>query len=226
MAELQRRFWLGSQSPRRLALVGYLGLVWHTAVSDVDEDSITIPDPTANVLGRARLKGDALRQQLPLGTNDILLTADTTVALAGEMLNKPTDMAEARHMLRRLRGKWHEVYTAMVLYHGQGGEVVQEWVSTTAVLMRDYTDQEIETYLATGDHQDKAGAYAIQHPTFQPVHTLHGCYLAVMGLPICHLSQQLPQLGIPLPHLNQQQIKTAHQQYPCHTWADDLSMVR
>jgi predicted house-cleaning NTP pyrophosphatase (Maf/HAM1 superfamily) len=83
MAELPRRFWLGSQSPRRLALVGYLGVVWHTAVADVDEDSITIPDPAENVLGRARLKGDELRKQLALGTNDILLTADTTVVVGG-----------------------------------------------------------------------------------------------------------------------------------------------
>jgi septum formation protein len=67
----------------------------------------------------------------------------------------------------------------------------------TEVPMRDYSDQEIEAYVQTGDPLDKAGAYAIQHPDFQPVDDLSGCFASVMGLPVCHLVRSLRKLDIP-----------------------------
>lgn len=207
-------FWLGSQSPRRHQLVEYLGLRWHTAVADVDEDIIDIPDPKQNVLSRARLKGEALRQQLALGDDDFLVTADTTVALRNELLNKPATPAEAREMLRKLEGRWHQVHTGMVVYHGRGG-AVREDVCTTAVLMRPYNDKEIEAYIATGDPFDKAGGYAIQHPVFQPVAALLGCYLGVMGLSICRLKTLLGEMGVILHMCQHKTIEDAHQEYPC-----------
>ncbi len=214
MLKKQRTFWLGSQSPRRHQLVGYLGLTWYTAVAEVDEDIIDIPDPAQNVLARARLKGEALRQQLPLGEDDFLVTADTTVALRNELLNKPATAGEAREMLHRLQGRWHQVHTGMVVYHGRGG-AVREDICTTDVLMRSYTDEEIEAYIATGDPFDKAGGYAIQHPVFQPVAGLTGCYLGVMGLSICRLGSLLKAMGVLLPMYQYEAIKTAHQEYPC-----------
>lgn len=208
-----KKLWLGSQSPRRLALVGLVGQTWHTAVADVDEDVIDDPDPVQNVLARAKLKGAVLRQQI--GPNDVLLTADTTVAIEGTMLNKPAGPVEARQMLRQLRGRWHEVHTGMVLYHGR--EVVSD-VSTTAVLMRPYSDDEIEAYIATGDPLDKAGAYAIQHPIFQPVARLEGCYLGVMGLSVCRLVPLLAGLGVDVSAVDLGEMRSAHVGYVCETW--------
>lgn len=215
MSPLQT-LWLGSQSPRRAHLLTFLGLTWHTAVAEVDEDIIQIPDPPQNVLARARLKGDSLRPQL--GDNDLLLTADTTVALGEDMLNKPDTPDAARAMLRRLRGQWHQVHTGMVLYHGRGGDVLTD-ISTTNVLMRDYSDDEIEAYVATGDPLDKAGSYAIQHPHFRPVARLEGCYLGVMGLSVCRLIPLLKKQGFNLSTADTDAIQTAHQHYPCHTWS-------
>lgn len=214
MVQNAQRFWLGSQSPRRQVLVGYVGLAWHTAVAEVDEDIIDTPDPGANVLARARLKGDALRRQLPLDEHDFLLTADTTVALQGEMLNKPAEANEAREMLQRLRGRWHQVHTGMVLYHGRGGAIYED-ICTTDVLMRPYSEADIEAYIATGDPFDKAGGYAIQHPVFQPVAELRGCYLGVMGLSVCRLRHILTEAAVPLPDYQAEAVAQAHDSYLC-----------
>lgn len=182
---------LGSMSPRRRALLALLGLPFVVQVADVDEDIITDPDPIRNVQQRAELKGRALAAVSP--PNALIIAADTTVALEGEMLNKPADSAEARQMLGRLRGRWHEVHTGMVLVQGEQCVAV---VDTTAVRMRDYSTAEIEAYIATGDPFDKAGAYAIQHPLFAPVAELQGCYLGVMGLSICQLRPLLAEFGL------------------------------
>ena len=182
---------LGSMSPRRRALLWLLGLPFVVQVADVDEDIITDPDPIRNVQQRAELKGRALAAVAP--PDSLIIAADTTVAIEGEMLNKPADAAEARQMLGRLRGRWHEVHTGMVLVQGERCVAV---VDTTAVRMRDYSTAEIEAYIATGDPFDKAGAYAIQHPLFAPVAELQGCYLGVMGLSICQLRPLLAEFGL------------------------------
>ncbi|MBK8431790.1 MAG: septum formation protein Maf [Chloroflexi bacterium] len=182
---------LGSMSPRRRALLALLGLPFVVQVADVDEDIITDPDPIRNVQQRAELKGRALAAVSP--PDALIIAADTTVAIEGEMLNKPADAAEARQMLGRLRGRWHEVHTGMVLVQGERCVAV---VDTTAVRMRDYSTAEIEAYIATGDPFDKAGAYAIQHPLFAPVAELQGCYLGVMGLSICQLRPLLAEFGL------------------------------
>jgi septum formation protein len=80
--------------------------------------------------------------------------------------------------------------------------------------MRDYTDEEIETYVASGDPMDKAGAYAIQHQGFHPVKELHGCYANVMGLPLCHLARNLRKLGF-LPPVNVPEQCQAALDYEC-----------
>ncbi len=80
--------------------------------------------------------------------------------------------------------------------------------------MRSYSDQEIIDYIATGDPLDKAGAYAIQHPQFQPVAQLEGCFLGVMGLSICHLLQLLSQMNVPM-IANMTLLNAAHQYYHC-----------
>ncbi len=80
--------------------------------------------------------------------------------------------------------------------------------------MRNYSDDEITAYIATGDPMDKAGAYAIQHPIFRPVKELTGCFTGVMGLSLCHLLQRLHQFGVPM-RAELAALREAHQQFPC-----------
>jgi MAF protein len=143
----------------------------------------------------------------------IIVAADTTVALEQQMLGKPKDKAEAAHMLTMLRGRTHEVYTGAVLLEVSSGRLIRG-VHTAVVTMRPYSDEEIATYVATGDPLDKAGAYAIQHPQFQPVSHLQGCYLGVMGLSVCQLIELLGQLSIQRAG-SSAAIQQAHRGYPC-----------
>ncbi len=186
---------LASASPRRRRLIALLGLPARQMTADVDEESVAIPDPARNVVETARLKAAAIARRLGPGTA-IIIAADTTVALDGEMLNKPVDAADARRMLHRLRGRIHQVHTGIVLWRTDTGAVITD-VATVDVPMRHYGDEEIETYVATGDPLDKAGAYAIQHPVFRPALALAGCYAAVVGLPLCHLARALWRWGVP-----------------------------
>jgi predicted house-cleaning NTP pyrophosphatase (Maf/HAM1 superfamily) len=98
-------------------------------------------------------------------------------------------------MLRRLRGRTHQVYTAVVALRPEDNALLSE-VVVTDVPMRQYSDDEILAYIDSGDPLDKAGAYAIQHAGFKPVEHLEGCYANVMGLPICHLSRMLAAFGV------------------------------
>ena len=127
--------------------------------------------------------------------NLIILASDTVVSLDGEPLGKPRDAADARSMLRRLRGRVHQVYTAITLIDLASDRSITD-LACSDVPMRNYTDEEIEVYIASGDPFDKAGAYAIQHTGFHPVENFAQCYANVMGLPLCHVVGALRQLGV------------------------------
>ena len=189
---------LASQSPRRRELLRLIGLPFECVAANVDESRITYPDPKVNVVETARLKADAIGDRFFNDSIDSglwIIAADTTVALDGVMLNKPIDEDDAATMLVALKNRSHEVHTGMVLYHPVTGRT-ETAVSSATVFMRNYSDTEIAAYITTGDPLDKAGAYAIQHPQFQPVSKLLGCYLGVMGLSICHLIQLMGRIGI------------------------------
>ena len=121
------------------------------------------------------------------------MAADTVVAIDGDILGKPRDTAHSAGMLYRLRGRMHQVFTGIAI---RKDSLLVTDLCTTNVPMRSYTDEEVTTYIATGDPLDKAGAYAIQHPEFHPVENLGGCYASVMGLPLCHLLRSLCQVGV------------------------------
>jgi predicted house-cleaning NTP pyrophosphatase (Maf/HAM1 superfamily) len=132
-----------------------------------------------------------------------MLTADTVVDLGGESLGKPGDAAEAQHMLERLRESEHLVHSGVALARPGSPPLVRR--VTTKIRMRPYTDAEIAAYVATGDPMDKAGAYAIQHPTFAPVEDVNVCYANVVGLPLCAVVRLLNTAGwridVDVPHL-------------------------
>jgi MAF protein len=118
------------------------------------------------------------------------------VVLGASQLGKPVDADEARSMLRALRARTHTVITAIALVTAR--TKVQGTVETP-VTMRDYSDAEIEAYIESGRPADKAGAYAVQDVDFSPVASLSGCYLNVVGLPLCEVQRGLRSLGLPFP---------------------------
>ena len=187
-------FILASQSPRRQSLIQLLGYPFSVMAADVDEASITDADPAVNVVKTAVFKATTIAQQIQ-SEDKIIIAADTTVALAGQMLGKPRDTTEATDMLQALRSQEHAVHTGFVLMNLRNGRQV-EGVATAVVTMRNYSDEEIAGYVASGDPMDKAGAYAIQHPAFMPVAHLDGCYTAVMGLPVCDLIIALDEMDV------------------------------
>lgn len=190
-------FILASASPRRQQLLGLLGCSFAVQAIEVDEDVITTPNPADNVRERALLKISHWHPADP--TRPVwVIAADTTVAVDGQMLNKPATPAEARAMLNQLCGRTHQVYTGLAVLHYPTGALFTA-VQATDVVMRSYSEAEIEAYIASGDPFDKAGAYAIQHPVFRPVARLDGCYFNVVGLPLCTLAQLLHQVQAPLP---------------------------
>ena len=119
--------------------------------------------------------------------------ADTVVVHQGRVLNKPKDAQEARDMLCSLRGDEHVVVTGIALV---SGDIERADHAVTRVTMREYSDGEMEGYIASGDCMDKAGAYGIQHPAFSPAASVDGCYLNVVGLPLCLLSRILEGMGV------------------------------
>jgi MAF protein len=202
-------------------LIQLLGHPVTVTSANVDEDSVTHPDPAVNVVQTADLKAMTIAAQTPPQTErTIILTADTTVALDEQMLNKPANAAEAIDMLNDLRDRTHEVHTGVVLLDAASGEKVTG-VHTAVVTMRPYTDAEIAAYVATGDPLDKAGAYAIQHPIFRPVARLDGCYLGVMGLSLCHLLHLLRPWEVAM-LADLTAVHQAHQHYPCPLYQDLL----
>jgi MAF protein len=135
--------------------------------------------------------------KLPEAVDHLVITADTTVLLNGEILGKPTDEAHARELLLTLKGRWHHVITGIAVSRKIDGQhKIQATSCITPVLMRNYSMDEIDAYIASGDPMDKAGAYGIQHPDFQPTQYIDGCYLNVVGLPLCILVDLLAEFDV------------------------------
>ena len=123
------------------------------------------------------------------------------MVLDGQSIAKPADAADARAMLIRLRGTAHHVITGFTIYDAATGRCITD-ATAADVLMRDFSDAEMEQSIASGTPMDKAGAYAIQDDEFRPASLQHGCYSNVMGLPACRVAEILTDLGCPLPDRN------------------------
>jgi septum formation protein len=184
---------LASTSPRRKQLLGLGSWQFNILPSDVDETPLKGETPQDYVLRLAEDKARAVGSQATNG--EIIIAADTIVADGDTILGKPVDAQDAFAVLKSLRGRSHQVYTAVAVYDPKSEKMLTD-LAHTAVPMRDYSDAEINDYIATGDPFDKAGSYAIQHPGFRPVDKLTGCRANVVGLPLCHLERLLKQNGI------------------------------
>ena len=182
---------LASNSPRRRQLLGLTAWDFVVSAADVDESQLENESPADYVLRLAEKKARAIHAD----TDSIILASDTTVVDGQDILGKPRDGAEAIAMLSRLRGRTHQVYTGVALLRKSDDSLLTD-LCVTDVPMRDYSDEEIHAYVATGDPLDKAGAYAIQHADFRPVASMDGCYASVMGLPLCHVVRMMRQMNI------------------------------
>lgn len=187
---------LASSSPRRQTLLQLLGLPFRTRPANVDESPLPAEQPLEYALRLACEK--ARTTAAAVGAGYFVLAADTIVVDQGQVLDKPVDAAAARRTLLQLRGRTHQVFTALAVQPPDGQLRLTD-VCETRVRMRPYSPAEIECYIDSGDPFDKAGAYAIQHPQFQPVEKLEGCYANVVGLPLCHVVRTLARAGLQPP---------------------------
>jgi len=185
---------LASNSPRRRQLLALADWMFSVVVADVDESMHANESPADYVLRLAETKARAVTAH----PDQLVLAADTTVVDGNDILGKPKDNVEAFAMLTRLRGHTHQVYTGVALLRQSDGLLLKE-LCVTDVPMRNYSDEEMQAYIQTGDPLDKAGAYAIQHSRFRPVASMSGCYASVMGLPMCHIVRMLRKMDVP-PH--------------------------
>ncbi|HUU63803.1 MAG TPA: Maf family nucleotide pyrophosphatase [Dehalococcoidia bacterium] len=184
---------LASASPRRRELLFALGLDFEAVAPPGDEALPASAEDVERVVERLALKkAEAISGAKGPQT---VVAADTIVVHDGTILGKPRDAEEARDMLCRLRGGEHIVITGVAVLSGGHSYVGH---ATTTVTMRRYSDDEIAAYIASGDALDKAGAYGIQDRYFKPAERVDGCYLNVVGLPLCTLAGMLREAGVPL----------------------------
>jgi septum formation protein len=198
---LDRGIYLASRSPRRRELLSQIGVRYHLLLfrsrpespPDVDEAILPNEQPDGYVERVARAKAQAgwrlLRlRNLPFAP---VLAADTAVTLDNLILGKPADRKEAAEMLAALSGRRHEVLTAVALMRD---ERVDSLISRSEVQFRQLTAEEIAQYVASGECDDKAGAYAVQGRAARFIIELRGSYSGVMGLPLYETSQLLEKL--------------------------------
>ena len=170
-----------------------LGLEFTVQPSELDE--VLAPGPLADAVARLALdKARAVAGRLRAG---IVLGADTVVAVDGEPLGKPADAEHARAMLRRLRGRRHEVITGVAVIDVATGRAERAAVSSR-VTMGDYGEDEIDAYVASGEPLDKAGGYAIQGAGGALVAGYEGSYSNVVGLPLAETVRLLRAFGVPV----------------------------
>ncbi|KIL75485.1 Maf family protein [Bacillus badius] len=183
------RLILASGSPRRKELLEQIGLAFTVKVSHADE---TIPfgmSPEQAVMHLASVKAAAVAAD---EQDDFVIGADTIVLLDGEILGKPKSRQEAKEMLQRLSGRTHAVCTGVSIRYGADECVFYE---KTYVTFWELAEEEINSYLDTGEPFDKAGAYGIQGAGAIFVKKIDGDYFAVVGLPLASLYRQLKRLG-------------------------------
>lgn len=190
---------LASASPRRRQIIKLLGLDCSVCVPPADEEAMQhkyqgLLEELAPWLAKYKA---AAALTLPEARDCTVIAADTTVLLDEQVLGKPRDKAHARELLLALRGRKHHVVTGIAVSGFIDGKRTMLASSCiTPVLMRPYSVAEIKDYIATGDPLDKAGAYGIQHPSFQPTQRIDGCYFNVVGLPLCALVDLLAEFRI------------------------------
>jgi septum formation protein len=198
---------LASASPRRAEILRNAGIRFEVCSTDVDESLLVNESPADYVRRLALAKALAAADKNPnLGADALIIGADTIVVVDARVLGKPASRDDAKHMLRSVSGRIHEVHSGLALLQisGMQQRVVEE---ITRVHFAHLGDQEIEEYLVTGEPFDKAGAYAIQGMGGRFVKRIEGCYFNVMGLPLARLWTLLREFGFESSAENQRDAK-------------------
>ena len=185
------QFILGSGSPRRLELLAQIGVVPDAIrAPDIDETphKAELPRPYCARMAREKVAA------VPAETDDIVLCADTTVALGRRILGKPENEAEAEAFLRLMSGRRHKVVTAVAVKRGE--KRWQRYVQSTGQ-MTSLSEPELRRYLATGEGRGKAGGYGIQGPAGALIPWISGSFTAIVGLPLAAAANLLQAAGCP-----------------------------
>lgn len=184
---------LASQSPRRRELLQLIGIPHEVRPADIDESVLPEEAPVPHCERLARGKAQTLAQQHP---DAVVIGSDTIVVIDDAILGKPADPADAVRMLARLSGREHTVYTAVAVAYG---EELRSGVEAVRVRFRTLSEEQIISYVATGEPMDKAGAYGIQGFGATIVERIDGDYFSVMGLPLGRMVALLREMGIAYP---------------------------
>jgi len=183
---------LGSGSPRRKELLAQIGVVADDVrPPDIDEAPRKSELPRPYCARMAREKAWAVRAD----SDDIVLSADTTVALGRRIMGKPENVAQAAEFLLTMSGRRHRVITAVAV---RRGDKIWERDVVTLVKMKRLSDEELNAYLATNDWQGKAGGYGIQGPAGALIPWISGSFTAVVGLPLAETAALLQAAGYPM----------------------------
>lgn len=192
---MEKRLILASASPRRRDLMVEGGYHFEIMASEVDEPKVSgvkeSPELLAKALALFKAEEVARRQEEPA----VVLGADTLVACEEDILGKPTDADDARAMLHRLSRTRHRVITGIALIDTDDGRQMVE-AATSWITMRPMSEQEIESYIASGEWEGKAGGYAVQETADRFIVKIDGSFTNVVGLPMELIGQMLPSFGI------------------------------
>jgi MAF protein len=215
---------LASKSPRRQELLRNLIDQFFVINSGVDEIIVNGEKPAEFVERLAKEKAIMAGNKVAGSSlNDlIVIGADTIVIDDNDILGKPIDEDDARRILEQLKGKNHFVLSGIALYNPFSKEIKSRVISTE-VIMRDYSEDEIQAYIDSGDPFDKAGAYAIQNQSFNPVPQMTDCYANVMGLPLCDLYVLMKSMDVEANHQVAENCQVSIK-YQCPVYQNKLLM--
>ena len=189
------RLILASTSPRRREILALLGLPFEVIPPSFDERALPNRPVEDEVLAFALGKAESVARDNP---ESIVIGSDTMILLNTKKIGKPSGIADAKQILSALSGKTHWILTSVAIFDGLGGPGLRI-VDDVSVLMRDYSDKEIEHYLSCSESLDKAGAYSIQGEGRALIESIHGDYLTAVGLPLKPVADYLISRGISFP---------------------------
>jgi septum formation protein len=194
---MTKKIILASASPRRVALLKQIGIDCIVVPADIDETALPNESPADYVLRLAAQKAQAIvAKSADKNLPDLhlpILAADTTVALGNTIFGKPENDEDAFNMLKKLSGSTHQVHTAIaVAFNGK----LETALNSTQVEMMSLSDAMIREYIASGEHKDKAGSYAIQGLAACWIKKITGSYTGVMGLPLHETALLLNRLAL------------------------------
>lgn len=192
---MKKEIILASNSPRRRELLKQIGVEFKVIPAEVEEDEGKEKgkSPVEVVKNNALLKAQKVAEMV-LESDSLIIGADTIVVLDGRIIGKPKDERDAINILKKLRGKYHYVFTGVAVLETPEMRFLVSTVKSK-VKMRDYSDEEIIRYVATGEPMDKAGAYGIQGKGALLVEKIEGDYYNIVGLPLVRLYNLLERMG-------------------------------